>query len=693
MKKNTILFRNKMKWVAGVLMMGATLSMTQSCTEEIDDSNFAIKDQQTATDYLDDNEDFSLIRELLKRAKLGNSEGASSLYNVLSARGNYTIFLPNNAAIEKYLDENGLTSIDELTGEQLDLVAKSGILDHENNHAYETPDFPTTGAFIVPNLNDRILFCNMDSTSHYIINGTSRVVREDIEVSNGMIHVVETVVAPSAMTLDRQIDAADNLKVFSYLMHKTTWSDSLYENLDKSYENPDRVPRKHLGEFVYTHAVHRYVGYTAMVEPDSVYEKELGMKAEYDAEGNLVNGEQFVQRIAEFVRPSYGDAEMGDCTHPDNPVNRFVAYHLLYGKMPYNRLVYHYNEYGYKYGDWKSPQMIKLPTNVWEFYTTMGQHPSLVKITQVGDGGFEHDVEHPIYLNRISQYADGPEDDYRELGVEPGYAGILVSPDNGENDNNSLNGFYLPINQLLVMTPGLRDELYKRRIRMDISATFPELATNNVRGDSKTCFEFGYLERVVKQNSSTIMGYSHPQGSGWMSIWGDEFRVFGLYDFTYQLPPVPRDGTYEIRMGCAHGPIRGMCQIYFGSDPERLKPTGLPYDMRQTPGPDNVAIPWIKDVEDQSVNRENDKNLRNQGYLKGPNYFTVSNGNAELTLRAQPDWTPIRRIITTAYMEAGKTYYLRFKSALKKTDAELNIDYFEYVSPLIYNGVQGEDIW
>lgn len=44
-------------------------------------------------------------------------------------------------------------------------------------------------------------------------------------------------------------------------------------------------------------------------------------------------------------------------------------------------------------------------------------------------------------------------------------------------------------------------------------------------------------------------------------------------------------------------------------------------------------------------------------------------------------------------MKAGKTYYLRFKSALKKLDAELELDYFEYASTPVYNGVEPEDIW
>lgn len=692
MKKNYLLKGHA--YALGALLLLGTAAPITSCKEVIDESNFAIKTEMTAADYIAQDERFSMIKALFEKITLGDTDGASPLFSVLTARGNYTIFLPTNEAILKYMEENGVPSFDQLSDYQANTLAKSCIIDNGSELAYETPDLPTSGALKIPNLNDRILSCSMDQDANYIINGTSKIVEGDIEVSNGFIHIVDAVVCPSSLTLDKQIGLADNMKIFHHLLTKTTWCDSLHENLDMSYEDPNRPLTQAMGEFTYTHAEHRYIGYTAFVEPDSIYEQELGIKAEKDEEGNLLNGDAFISKLTDYVKNVYGAEKLDDLTHPDNPVNRFVAYHLLYGKMPYNRLVYHYNEYGYKYGQWNSPQMNNVPTNVWEFYTSMGRHHGLVKITQVGDAGFEHDIEHKIYLNRISNYANGPKDDYRELSVEPGYAGILVSEDNGDNDNNALNGYYHPINQMLLYTDGFRNELYKRRIRMEIASTFPELATNNYRGNYKTCFEEGYLERIVKQSSSTKMGHSHAQGSGWFALWGDEFRIFGLYDFIYKLPPVPKDGTYEIRMGCSHTPLRGMAQIYFGDNPDRLTPAGLPYDMRQTPSASNPAIPWVEDGDDPVVNQENDKNLRNQGYLKGPLYFTYSTGRADQPIRnIGGSYCAIRKILTTVEMKADKTYYLRFKSALKKTDAELNIDYFEYASTAVYNGVEQEDYW
>ena len=339
--------------LGALLLMGAPVFLS-SCKEEIDESNFAIKKMQTAADYIDENSQFSLMNALFRRVRLGNVEGASPLHNMLSARGNYTIFLPTNEAVEKYMAENGITSIDEMSDDLANTLAKSCIIDNGSNNAYESADLPSSGALPISCLSDRMLSCSLDSTSTFIINGTSRIIKGDIEVSNGFIHVVDGVISPSLNTLDEQIGVADNLKVFSYLLTHTALCDSLHEYLDKSYENSSRQEKTHMGEFDYVYAQHRYIGYTAFVEPDSIYEQTLGLKVEKDAEGNLTNGAAFVAKLKDYVADAYGSNHIDDLKHPYNPINRFVAYHLVYGRMPFNKLVYHCNEYNYKYGQWKA---------------------------------------------------------------------------------------------------------------------------------------------------------------------------------------------------------------------------------------------------------------------------------------------------------------------------------------------------
>lgn len=320
----------------------------------------------------------------------------------------------------------------------------------------------------------------------------------------------------------------------------------------------------------------------------------------------------------------------------------------------------------------------------------------MIKITQVGDQSEDATIdvlEHPIFVNRISTYDNKRSGDYHETGFIA--RGKLIGPDNGANDNNAQNGFYYPIDDMLVFDETTQNLFAQERLRIDMVTMLPELLTNGNRGGKYTLFEKGYIENVINESTDTHFCYLMDQGGGsWNDYQGDEFLICGLFDFTLRLPPVPKTGTYEIRMGTALNSMRGMAQMYFGSDPFRMAPAGLPYDMRQQVSATNIEIPWQPDVEDNEVNAENDKNLRNHGYLKGPNYFCITNGKSDTPVRQRSGGTAcIRRIIGVFQMDANKTYYLRFKTALKKLDSQFFLDYFEIVPTVIYNGAQEEDIW
>ncbi len=697
MKMNLFKIMSNSKWLGAILMLCLTISLG-SCTEEIDESNFAIKEELTISEYIGSDPDFSLIKTVFDNVKLGKTSDASSLTSVLSTRGNYTAFLPNNAAMQKYLAELGLATVEEMNPEQMELIANSCIIDNGDQSAYESADFPTPGSFTMPNLKNRIVTCRADDNGDFIIGGTSKVIKSDIELSNGMLHIVETVISPSNKMLPDLIAQAGNMRIMSHLLTATKWADAMMGEMDMVYENDEReesfiLPGIEYNDFVY--AQHRYYGYTAFIEPDSLYQEKWGITLN-GGEENWDDVMSKVKAQCEKIYGATGNAAIdNDFTHPENAVNKFVAYHLVYGKMAYDRFVCHYSEYGYKYGDKTNPQTVTCPTNVWDYYTTMGEHPSLIKITQVGDESavVENPTDHPIYLNRISVYNNSREGDYKEIGVKS--KGILISPTNGEFDNSAVNGFYFPINDILVNDETNRNMLGSERIRFDVTTVLHELISNNIRRGEYTIMPNGYFDNIMNESQDCKLLYLFEglsgAGGNWVDYQGDEFMVSGLYDFTMKLPPVPKDGTYEIRMGVSMNSLRGMCQIYMGEEPNKLLPVGLPFDMRDQAKADNPAIPWVIDGEDDQTNIENDKALRNQGYMKGPRYFTMGDGKGETTVRDKNG--AIRRIVTVMDMKAGKSYYIRFKSALKKLDSQFFMDFFEYAPSNIFNGATPEDIW
>jgi hypothetical protein len=188
--------------------------------------------------------------------------------------------------------------------------------------------------------------------------------------------------------------------------------------------------------------------------------------------------------------------------------------------------------------------------------------------------------------------------------------------------------------------------------------------------------------------------------SDWMNWQGDEFNIKGMYEFTMRLPPVPVDGHYELRLSVqSDSNLRGMCQVYWGSDRNNLPAAGIPFDMRlgglyRKLGDGSTQpsiVGWVKDSDldyDVEAITENDKTMRNNGFMKAPIHYIVK-GNPGRDQEAIN-----RRIIVSQWMEADKTYYIKFKSVLKDTEKEHILDYMEYCAKEVYdNPRESEDIW
>lgn len=686
---------------ATILFSLGLIGGTLGCTEDIDDSNFAIKTEQTITDYLSTNDRYSEIKAIFDRVRLGNKANASVLTSVLSARGNYTIFVPSDSALNVYIKSLGKSSVSELDSAQAELIAYSCIIDNGSDAAYELADFPPDGSFSNSNLYDRLLTCK-SSGDEYVINGSSRVIlnHSDKELSNGFLHEVDKVITPSTDNLADMIGSADNMKIFSHLLEVTGWRDSIGDSIPSrrlEYEEneiPLTMNLPNLAPFDVPQKI--YVGFTALVEPDDIYQSQWNVNLQKDADGNVTNWDEVMNIIKEKCSQMFSDesSTSSDLKNSSNVVNRFVAYHILDGRMAYNRFVRHFNEYKYKYGsDPKNPQTTDYPVNVWDYYPTLGKYRGLVKITQVGDTGFEYDKDHKIYVNRISKYNNGIDGDYREIGVES--PGILINPTNGEFDNNAQNGFYYPISGILDYSEKTRSLLGSERIRFDLTTINPEYSSNNLRGVKYYYFPVpDFFKNIVRVSEGTQLSYLMTPGkASWSDYQGDEMLFLGLYDFTLRLPPVPMDGTYEIRMGTSNNSSRGMCQVYIGDNPYDLAPSGLPLDLRlgikEMPGVKNL---WHDDTgATEAEIISTDKALKNAGYMKGPKYMMVDDGSASNPMRNNQ--YAVRNVLATIYMQKDKTYYIRFKSALKKTNAQFFVDYFEFAPTSVYAGTEPEDIW
>jgi len=92
----------------------------------------------------------------------------------------------------------------------------------------------------------------------------------------------------------------------------------------------------------------------------------------------------------------------------------------------------------------------------------------------------------------------------------------------------------------------------------------------------------------------------------------------------------------------------------------------------------NSQIGYVKPGTDRDDpdGLENDKMMRNRGYMKGPASVNSSiTGGEPLRFLSRS----LRRVLTTARIEEGEEYWLRFKSVEDSDKREFMFDFLEFV--------------
>ena len=695
-----------------------------SCKEEIDTSSRYVYTHHTVTSYLEAHEQYSEYVKMLQR-NLVSRISETTLAQLLSARGNYTVFAPTNDALQFFLDSlfaRGMLSEptwDGFTNEHVrdsfeQMIVYNSIIDGGDNTIYYTNDFPIRQDAELPisNMYDRKLTVhrsdggrNVDSL--LVCNAPIDERNRDILVLNGIIHAMNRVVAPSNNTMGHLIYSTIKEKrrgfyVSSLLVEAIGLRDSLEKYMDYAYEEKflqGEITKAIMPIYVegstkipepgFCTPEHRYYGYTFFAETDSLWSVLLGKDA-LDITVDDVMQYLDAQNI-------YPDAQRNkDYTNENNLLNRFVTYHLLPVRLSTDHLVMHYNEKGY------NPSSQNLSVAMVEYYVTMGKR-RLLKL-------FESKESDGVYINRFPHLDNGRHGTYHETGCDADKEGILVGPTDVEGENSMRNGMLYPIDKLLIYDDPTRENLMKERIRWDVTTMFNEFTNNDIRMSPimdtphqnvniPTRAEYPYIDGV-DISEETQFFYWPGTGRGWKNYHGDEMTIRGLQDIIFRLPPVPKRGTYEIRYASQNtGKMRGIVQFYWGKDKQKLAPMGIPMDLRIGPTEIKTAtatypsgIGWEADTNDDDYNAEVDKRLRNNGFMKGAEIHLAGAPNSATTARASE--TCCRRVIIRQTMDPDEVYYVRFKTVMDDPTRYLFMDYLEYCAKEVYdNPVTPEDIW
>ncbi|MCF0196832.1 MAG: hypothetical protein HUK03_06310, partial [Bacteroidaceae bacterium] len=332
------------------------------------------------------------------------------------------------------------------------------------------------------------------------------------------------------------------------------------------------------------------------------------------------------------------------------------------------------------------------------YYVTLGPR-RLLRIYESPEAG-------GVFLNRFPVLDNARRGSGHEVSCEADKVGARVVGGGVQCQEetvevSSINGFLYAITSPIAYDLATRENLGRTRLRMDCMSFFPEVMNNDIRRMPLTAAknqwvhfpddkEYRYIKNLSVNEGSTFV-YYNAYNYKFGSLCGDEVKCVGHWELVFTLPPVPRQGVYEVRYRILTNSDRGVAQFYFGDNPDNLPVSGIPVDLTQ--GGANPITGWAEDSGDEDIDLEVDKQMRNKGFMKGEQSILILK-NAGTTARDNANRNIVRRIITRQTLSPEKTYYLKIKTVLENERSEFYMDHIEYCPKEIYdNPNTPEDIW
>jgi len=683
----------KLKYnIIGLIALAGLLVPTlTACSDEPDSENFYTFTGEMMSDFLKNRPEYSEFATILERA---------NKMDLLSTYGKYTCFAPTNDAISAFLKKRGLSDVSQLTDADCDTIARIHLVPN-----MYTTDEMTGDKLTTPNLMGRPVttspgFDN-DSNAVIFINRLAHIYFDlkDDSVENGIMQPVDMVLEQSNDTGD--VLLRDNPTVSTYYGALVATG---VINEVMGVDDPDWDPATQEKYYYKSHTWRevgwvpdtKNYGYTFFVVPDSVLQAKYGI-----AKGDL---RALYDKACELYDPVYPDDVAAEGHKYENlkdsvnPLHRFMQYTILNKKVggavdltPLEVSI------GVVKGAVGFDENLINPV---DWHHTLLPH-TMIKVEQLTMRGYVGEGKlRERYINRRYDKEYQIEGQHIDASVEP------------ERTHDGLNAHYFYVNDIVAFSKEVQEKVQNMRIRMDFSTVFPEVICNNLRyeGDmtkdddpnvpddatkpkngKNYYFPLGYLDGVTF-NTSCHFVLRRPHMNFW-SWQGDEWNIFGDYDLTFRIPPVPYSGDWQVRLGFCAIETRGVMQVYFDGVPQ-----GIPLDMTKYLDSDLYIGDRFEfdetcakyDAMSDEDKAEEQKVLKNLGAYRAPRslfHFDQSNKNYFVGNNRT-----YRRILCQAYIDATKDHFVRFRVASdgkQGNNNEFMLDYLELVPKSVY-GVDGD---
>jgi len=614
-----------------------------SCYDSDKVDNIGVFKDQTLGQYLEQTPEFSEFFTLLQKVNI-----AGLLYSY----GEYTCFAPTNDAMEAFYRSQNKQSLDDFSAADLQRMAYDHLINgktvmYVNFIEGRLPWLAMSETYIT------ISFVN----NGIYVDGTSEITEKDITVHNGVVHKIDQVLNPTRIGIVEEISNNSRYSLFYEALAATHLGELLLKEKDDTYDPSlwmDMVittPQMNSWYYDELPLTKKY-GYTVFVESNDTYTANQI----YDLEGL----KKYAANIYDDLYPE--DKDITDITNRKNSLNRFVAYHLVNKLLTYSYLIDAYD----------TDHQLKT-VDMYEYIQTLCPNTLIeVKKDRLAGQNYINYVRETGSFNKVSTQ-------YRDMRAS--------------------NGVYHELENILVYSKNVHNELSTKRLRFDSGSFFPELTNNNMRGqgtklyynqsDPKTVQNIdyilpaGYLEGVTMSEQTKIKYLT--ACAAFCDYQGDEIFLSAtsgkLYDFTIATPPIP-EGTYEVRFGYMSNGKRGVAQLFIDNIP-----AGVPLDLNLFGNDPSIGWQGVSTADPNGY--ENDKMMRNLGYMKAPSAFKAPDtrwyGTAGVSARNFNG--ALRKIMGTYKFDKAGPHTMTVKGL---SPGEFMFDYMEFVPT---SALESEDIY
>jgi uncharacterized surface protein with fasciclin (FAS1) repeats len=266
-----------------------TITTLYSCVDPYATNSSYIKDVSAlpAASYMErtDSLNLSLWVDLLKY---------TDLYNTMNLAANYTLFVPNNNAMQAYLSKKGVSKVTDLSLEDARILVKYHTI---KGAAYSAVSFEE-GMIADTTATGDYLSSSFAEDGGAVVVNLEATITKTIKTNNAYVHILNKALTPVTETIWGKLQSND-FSIFRQAVEATGYSTKL-DTISKILNN----------------VLYKY-HYTLFAVPDSVYK------------ANNINS--FATLLDSLKAGS-------DYTASTNKLNLYIGYHLLGQQISYSSL-------------------------------------------------------------------------------------------------------------------------------------------------------------------------------------------------------------------------------------------------------------------------------------------------------------------------------------------------------------------